>query len=83
MTGQELRRGATIGVPVAARCTPLVTAVSGMDLARPVAGGLDLLTPRSLIPGRLCVGSPGVKGGACAIAPATPQGGALDAGEPT
>ena len=25
----------------------------------------------------------GVKGGACAIAPATPRGGALDAGEPT
>jgi hypothetical protein len=59
MTGWWLRQGVTIGVPVAVRCTPLVTAVSGMDLARPVAGGLDLLAPRFLIPGRLCVGSPG------------------------
>jgi hypothetical protein len=50
--------GVTIVVPVTARCTPLVTAISGTDLARPVAGGLDLLALCFLIPVRLCVGSP-------------------------
>jgi hypothetical protein len=72
-----------MGVPVAARCTPLVTAVSGTDLARPVDGGLDLLAPRALIPGRLCVGSPGSR---VALAPSRQRrrlGGALEAGEPT
>lgn len=46
------------------RCAPLVTAVSGTDVARPVAGGLDLLAslfphPRPSLP-RIA----GVKGGA-------------------
>jgi hypothetical protein len=45
MTGQGLYWGVTVGVPVAPRCTPLVTAASGADLARAVAGGLDLLHP--------------------------------------
>jgi hypothetical protein len=82
MIGRGRHRGATIGVPVAPRCTPLVTAVSGTDLARPVAGGLDLLAPRSLIPGQPLRRLDDVKGGACAIAAATPLG-ALDVGEPT
>jgi len=65
---------------------PAVPRWSPLYLARiwhGAAGGLALLAPCSLIPGCLCVGSPGSKGGACAIASATPQGGALDAGEPT
>ncbi len=57
MMGRTLRVGVMIGLPVVPRCTPWVAAVSGTDLARPVVGGLDLLAPRSLIPGRLCVGS--------------------------
>ena len=60
MTARGLRHEVTMGIPVAARCTLLVAAVSGTDLARSVAGGLDLLAHRSLIPGSLCVGSPGI-----------------------
>ncbi len=59
MMGRGPYWGVTIVVSVVPRCTPWVAAVSGMDVARPVAGGLDLLAPCSLIPGRLCVGSPG------------------------
>jgi len=45
MMDRSLREGVTIGVPVAPCCTPWVAAVSSTDLARPVAGGLDLLAP--------------------------------------
>jgi hypothetical protein len=52
MIGQGLYWGVTVGVPVAPRCTPLVTAASGMDLARAVARGLDLhSTPVPHCPG--------------------------------
>ena len=45
MMGRSLRRGVTVGVPVAPRCTPLVAAVSGTDLARSVAGGSTCSPP--------------------------------------
>jgi hypothetical protein len=60
MTSRRLYWGVTVGVPMAPRCTPLVTAASGTDLARAVAGELDLLHPCFLIPGRLCVRIVGV-----------------------
>jgi hypothetical protein len=56
----------TVGVPVAPRCTPLVTAASGTDLARPVAGGSDLLFPFSHTWPASASGRRGVKG---ALAP--------------
>jgi hypothetical protein len=37
MTGWDHCRDVTLGVPVASRCTPSVTAVSGTYLARPMA----------------------------------------------
>jgi hypothetical protein len=58
MIGQGLWWGVTVSVPVAPRCTPLVTAASGTDLTRPVAGGLALLHTCSLHTRCLCVGSP-------------------------
>jgi len=78
--GQVRRQEVTTGVPVASRYTPSITAVSGTDLARPVAGGLDLLPSRSLTPGQPLRRLD--EGGACAIAAATPSG-VLDLGEAT
>jgi hypothetical protein len=42
MTGRGVHWGVTIGVPMASRYTPSVTAASGTYLARPVACGLDI-----------------------------------------
>jgi hypothetical protein len=65
----------TVGIPVALRCTPLVAAASGTYLARPVAGGLNLLSPGSLIPGWPLRRIAGVKAGLPgAIAQAGPPG---------
>jgi hypothetical protein len=63
MTGRVVRWGVTIGVPVAPRCTPSVTAASGTYLARPVARGLDVLSPVPSRPGRILRWIGGVEGG--------------------